>query len=123
MTQPHTVICLNEWHGKHASLYHGDCVEVLRQLPDNCFDMQLFSPPFANVYTYSDSLRDMGNVETDGEFIDTYRHLIRELYRTLRPGRICAVHCKDLVYYRSSSERGTAGLRDFPFDLRDGRVS
>lgn len=107
--------CLNEWHGDSASFYHGDCVEVVGQLPSNSVDFQLFSPPFSSVYTYSDSLRDMGNCDTDEEFIAQYRHLVRELYRVLRPGRLCAVHCKDLVYYRGST--GTAGLRDFPGDL------
>lgn len=123
MTAPRSIRCLNEWHGINAVLFQGDCVEVLRQIPDNSVDMQVFSPPFANVYTYSDSTRDMGNVESDTEFIASYRHLVRELYRVLRPGRICAVHCKDLVYYRSSSERGTAGLRDFPGDLVRAHVA
>lgn len=108
-------MCLGEWHGKRSSMYHGDCVEVVRQLPDNSVDLILYSPPFSSVYTYSDSLRDMGNCDTDEEFIAQYSHLVNELYRVLRPGRICAVHCKDLVYYKSA--RGSAGLRDFPGDI------
>ena len=111
------MICLNEWHGKNSSFYHGDCVEVARQLPDNSVDMQLYSPPFSSVYTYSDSTRDMGNCDSDAEFFDQYAHLAKELYRILRPGRLCAVHCKDLVYYKGSSGRQSAGLRDFPGDL------
>lgn len=109
------MLCLNEWHGTRSSFYHGDCVEIARQLPDNSVDHILYSPPFSSVYTYSDSLRDMGNCDTDEEFIEQYACLLTELYRILRPGRICAVHCKDLVYYKSA--RGSAGLRDFPGDL------
>jgi hypothetical protein len=106
--------CLNEWHGDNASFYHGDCVEVLRQMPPNSVDLALYSPPFSSVYTYSGSTRDMGNCDSDDEFLEQYRHLVRELFRIVRPGRLCAVHCKDLVSYRSSSDRNTSGLRDFP---------
>lgn len=111
------VKCLNDWHGENASFYHGDCVDVVGQLPDNSVDLIVYSPPFSSVYTYSDSTRDMGNCDSDEEFAAQYSHIVRELYRVLRPGRICAVHCKDLVYYRSSSDTATAGLRDFPGDL------
>ena len=113
--------CLNEWHGDNATLYHGDCVEIVAQMPDASVDLELFSPPFSSVYTYSDSLRDMGNCDSDEEFIAQYRHLVRELYRVLRPGRLCVVHCKDLVYYRTA--RGTAGLRDFPGDIIRAHVA
>jgi len=107
--------CLASSIGDNYALYHGDTVAVLPQIPDNSIDMHLYSPPFSNVYTYSDHVRDMGNVTNDEQFGEAYAFLVKELYRTLRPGRICAVHCKDLVYYRT--QRGTAGLRDFPGDL------
>lgn len=109
------MLCLDQWHGENASFYNGDCVEITRQMPDNSVDMILYSPPFSSVYTYSGSLRDMGNCDSDEEFLAQYAHLVTELYRLLRPGRICVVHCKDLVYYKSS--RGSAGLRDFPGDI------
>lgn len=114
-TTEHTINVLDEAHGKNWSLYQGDCVEIARQLPDACVDLAIYSPPFANVYTYSDSLRDMGNCENDGEFSEHYAFLVEELFRILRPGRLCAVHCKDLVNYKGRD--GAAGLRDFPGDL------
>jgi DNA modification methylase len=109
------MLCLNERHGENFSFYNGDCVEVARQMPANSVDLALYSPPFANVYTYSDSVRDMGNCDSDGEFFASYGFLLREMYRILRPGRVVVVHCKDLVYYKS--QRGSAGLRDFPGDI------
>jgi DNA modification methylase len=106
---------LEEAHGNNWALYRGDCVEVARQLPSNCVDLALYSPPFANLYTYSDDERDMGNAEDDGEFLEHYRFLVEELHRVLRPGRLCVVHCKDLVNYKGRD--GMAGLRDFPGEL------
>lgn len=104
--------CLNEAHGADWAAYNGDCVSVLKQLPDNCIDFSVYSPPFSGLYIYNDSIADMGNSATDDEFLTHYRFLATELTRVLRPGRIIAVHCKDLVYYRN--QHGTAGLRDFP---------
>ncbi len=97
------------------AMYNGDCVEVVRQLPDKSVDFQVFSPPFANVYLYSDSTRDMGNCDSEAEFMQHYRFLAKELYRTLRPGRLCAVHCKDTVRYKGA--HGRAGMHDLPGDL------
>jgi DNA modification methylase len=107
-----TVQCLNEHHGANFAAYHGDCVDVFRQLPDDSVHLSVYSPPFSGLYIYNDSVADMGNCADDAEFVEHYRFLVRELYRVTKPGRICAVHCKDLVYYRT--QRGTAGLRDFP---------
>ena len=97
------------------AMYNGDCVEVVRQLPDKSVDLQVFSPPFANVYLYSDSTRDMGNCDSEAEFMQHYRFLAKELYRTLRPGRLCAVHCKDTIRYKGA--HGRAGMHDLPGDL------
>lgn len=107
--------CLNEAHGHNWALYHGDCVDIAKQLPDSCVDFAVYSPPFSGLYIYNDSICDMGNSADDDEFFEHYQYLSDELFRVLRPGRIIAVHCKDLVYYRN--QRGTAGLRDFPGDL------
>jgi hypothetical protein len=106
------VRCLNEAHGSTFAAYHGDCVDVVRQLPDQSIGFSVYSPPFSGLYIYNDSLADMGNCADDEEFLAHYRFLLTELYRVTKPGRLCAVHCKDLVYYKT--QRGTAGLRDFP---------
>ena len=104
--------CLGEHHGEGFAAYLGDCVDVMAQLPDACVDFSIYSPPFSGLYIYNDSAADMGNTDGDEEFFEHYRYCVRELHRIMRPGRIVAVHCKDLVYYQN--QRGTAGLRDFP---------
>jgi DNA modification methylase len=104
--------CLGDAHGGRFAAYHGDAVDVLRQLPDASVGFSVYSPPFANLYIYSDSAADMGNSADDAEFLRHYGYLVSELYRVMRPGRLVAVHCKDLVYYQN--QRGTSGLRDFP---------
>ena len=93
--------------------YNCDCVEFARGLPDNSVDFTVYSPPFSNIYTYSDSERDMGNVESDEEFAECYRYLVREKLRFTRPGRLSAIHVKDIPYYQGSSENGDSGLRAF----------
>ena len=110
-----TITCLDSALGQNWAMYQGDCVPVTRQIPDNSVDLEVFSPPFANVYTYSDSAHDMGNVDDEAEFIQGYQHIARELFRILRPGRICAVHCKQTVKYKGSY--GRAGWHDFRGDL------
>jgi len=107
--------CLDSAHGENWTLYNGDCVEVVRQLPDKSVDLQVFSPPFANIYMYSDSARDMGNSEDEDDFLEHYRYLAPELYRTLRPGRLCAVHCKDIIRYKGA--HGRAGMYDLPGEI------
>lgn len=94
-----------------AALYNGDCIEVVPGLPDNSVHLSVFSPPFSSLYTYSDSERDMGNCADDDEFFVHFDFLISELYRVTVPGRLCAVHCKNLVNYKGRD--GKAGIRDF----------
>ena len=98
--------------GGNWAMYHGDCCQVLAGLPDDSIDMCIHSPPFANLYIYSDSEADMGNAASDAEFIEHYEYLIGELYRVMVPGRLCVVHCKDLPKYANRDD--TAGLKDFP---------
>lgn len=100
-------------HGENYSIYNSDCVEFAKNLPDNSVDISVYSPPFSSLYIYSESIADMGNVESDAQFIEQYSYLLRELYRATRPGRLTAIHVKDLVYYQGSSENGTAGIRAF----------
>jgi DNA modification methylase len=98
------------------SSFHVDTVEFTAGMPANTIDLSVYSPPFANLYIYSDSERDMGNVGSDAEFQEFYRPLVRDLFRVTKPGRCTAIHVKDLVYYSTSSERGDRGLRDFTGD-------
>jgi DNA modification methylase len=105
----------NVVHGKNFTAYHGDCVEVAAALPDESIDYSVYSPPFASLYVYSDSERDMGNAESDEAFFDQYRYLIREHYRTHKPGRLVSVHCMNLPSTISSD--GYIGIRDFRGDI------
>jgi DNA modification methylase len=106
---------LRQAFGNDWALYQGDCMEVTRGLPDASIDFSNFSPPFSNLYVYSDSERDCGNAANDNEFFHHFDFLIPELLRVTRPGRLCAVHCKDLVNYKGRD--GAAGLRDFSGEI------
>lgn len=97
--------------GKNWSLYCGDCVQVMQGLPDNSIDFSIDSPPFSSLYIYSDSEADMGNSATMEEFLAHYEYAIKETYRVMLPGRLVAVHVKDLPLYKSSSE--WFGVEDF----------
>jgi DNA modification methylase len=107
--------CIDQVVTDNYALYHGDCVDVLRGLPDASIGYSIFSPPFASLYTYSNSPRDMGNVRNDAEFFEHFEYLIAELRRVMKPGRNVSFHCMDMP---SSKERdGVIGLKDFPGDL------
>ena len=103
----------NEFVTDNFSIYRGDCVDVIQQIPDNSVDFTIYSPPFANLYIYSDDIADMGNCADDNEFLEQYKFLIKEHKRITRPGRLVAVHCKNLVDYMNSSKDGQSGQRDF----------
>lgn len=94
------------------TIAHGDCVEVTRAMPSDAIGLSVYSPPFENLYTYSESMADMGNSANSEEFFRHYEYLLRELYRVTIPGRLTAVHCKDLPAYKGRD--GAAGLKDFP---------
>ena len=97
------------------ALYNGDCVQIIKQLPDNSVHFPIFSPPFANLYIYSDDLADMGNCKNHEEFFEQFDYLIPELLRITVPGRLCAVHCKNLVKYKGRD--GRSGIYDFRGDI------
>lgn len=97
------------------AIYNGDCVEVVAGLPDESVDFTIYSPPFASLYTYSNSDRDMGNVKDDQEFFDHFAFLVKELYRVMAPGRNMAVHCMNLP--ASKVRDGFTGIKDFRGDL------
>jgi DNA modification methylase len=99
--------------GDDFALYNADCVLFSQSLPDNSVDFSVYSPPFSSLYVYSESVADMGNVDDDDAFAEQYRYLVREKYRILRPGRLTAIHVKDLVYYQNASADGSSGLRPF----------
>lgn len=103
--------CLNEQHGDNWAAYHGDCVDVVRQLPDASIDFSVYSPPFASLFVYSDSECDMGNSASDEEFYDHYAYLIAEKFRVTKPGRLTAVHCTDLPMTKWKD--GHVGIKDF----------
>ena len=89
----------------------GDCVQLIREVPDNSIGFSIFSPPFAELYTYSDKLEDMGNSKDYKEFFTAFKFLVAELYRVLWSGRLVAVHCMDLPIQKG--KEGYIGLRDF----------
>lgn len=107
--------CIEQVVTDKYTAIHGDCVEALQGLPDNCVGYSIFSPPFASLYTYSNSPRDMGNVRDDAEFFEHFDYLIAQLFRVMRPGSNVSFHCMDMP---ASKERdGYIGLKDFPGDL------
>lgn len=97
--------------GADWTLHRGDCCRIVQDIPDGSVDFSIFSPPFSSLYIYSAAMEDMGNSADDEEFFEHFRFLLPHLHRITRPGRLCAIHCKQLVYYKG--DRGSAGLRDF----------
>lgn len=93
------------------AIYNGDCIDVLRGLPDGSAHYSIFSPPFASLYTYSASPRDLGNCKTHEEFYEHFRFLIPELFRVLKPGRLLSFHC--MLLPTSKTRDGYIGITDF----------
>jgi len=89
----------------------GDCVELIQNVPDESIGFSVFSPPFSDLYVYSDQLEDMGNSKDYNEFLYAFGFLTRELYRVMQSGRNVAVHCMDLPIQKG--KEGFIGLRDF----------
>lgn len=106
---------MKEYISERCSLYNGDCVQIIKQIPDNSVHFPIFSPPFANLYIYSDDLADMGNCKNHEEFFEQFDFLIPELLRVTVSGRLCAVHCKNLVKYKGRD--GRSGIYDFRGDI------
>ena len=96
------------------AMYHGDCIEVLKGIMDNSIHYSIFSPPFASLYTYSNSERDMGNCKGE-DFLINMSFLVKELFRVLMPGRLLSIHCMELPAMKERD--GYIGLKDFPGDL------
>ena len=101
----------NEYKSDYCHIKLGDCVQLIQEVPDESVGFSIFSPRFAELYTYSDKLEDMGNSKDYNEFFKAFKFLVGELYRVLWPGRNIAVHCMDLPIQKG--KEGFIGLRDF----------
>ena len=106
---------LNQSITNDYAIYHGDSVEVVRNIPTDSLHYTLFSPPFASLFTYSNSDRDMGNCSGDGQFMQHFKFLIAEMFRATMPGRLLSFHCMNLP--TSKTNHGYIGIRDFRGEL------
>lgn len=97
------------------AIYHGDSCEVLKGIPDNTIHFEIYSPPFVNLYSYSNSERDLGNCSDNNDFFNHFNFIAKELYRVLMPGRLMSVHCIDIPFMKERD--GYIGLNDFPGQL------
>jgi hypothetical protein len=104
-----------DFEGNSWAIYNADTVEVLAGLPEGIIDLSIFSPPFSDLFVYSDSERDMGNCGSHAEFMEHYGYFARNLYRAMKPGRMTCVHCTDLPSRKGRD--GFIGLQDFSGDL------
>lgn len=115
-----TVRTMDEYQTNLASgngwdLHLGDCVDVVSKIESDSIGFSVFSPPFASLYTYSASDRDMGNCKTHDEFYTHFKFLVKELHRVMMPGRLVSFHCMNLP---ASKERdGFIGIKDFRGEL------
>jgi hypothetical protein len=97
--------------GQNFTIWLGDSVKTIKNVPDESIGFSIFSPPFAELYTYSSELEDMGNSKDYNEFMFAFNHIVQDLYRILWSGRNVAVHCMDLPIQKG--KEGYIGLRDF----------
>ncbi len=97
--------------GKGWELHQADCVHLASEMKTDSVDYTIFSPPFASLYTYSNSDYDMGNCKDDNGFYDQFEHLVIEMFRVTKPGRLLSFHCMNLP--TSKQNHGVIGLRDF----------
>jgi superfamily II DNA or RNA helicase len=101
--------------GPNWTMHLGDCVEIVKEIPSDSIHYGIFSPPFASLYTYSASDRDMGNCKNQQEFLDHFSFLVKDLHRVTMPGRLVSFHCMNLP--TSKQNHGYIGIRDFRGDL------
>ena len=106
---------INQQSGESWHLYNGDCVEVVKGLPDCSVGFSVFSPPFSSLYTYSNSERDMGNCKDDAQFMSHFKFIVTELFRVTKPGREVAFHCCNIPAMKERD--GYIGLKPFRDDL------
>jgi len=108
-------VCIENKVTNEYAIYRGDCVEVISEMPESSIDFSVFSPPFAELYSYSDDAKDMGNSASYDEFFKHFGFLIRQLRRVIRRGRLVSVHCIDIPAMKERD--GYIGLKDFPGDI------
>lgn len=101
----------DEYKSENCHIRLGDCVRLIKDVPDESVGFSVFSPPFAELYVYSDKLEDMGNSKDYKQFLTAFQFLVNELFRVLWGGRNVAVHCMDLPIQKG--KEGYIGLRDF----------
>jgi DNA modification methylase len=102
----------DQLHTEDYSIYNGDCMDVITDLPDNSVDFSVYSPPFAGLYIYSSDKRDMSNNESPEDFLKHYEFLIEQMSRVIKQGRIVAVHCTDVITNTTKHN-----LWDFPHEI------
>ena len=102
---------IDQHRGDNWQLYHSDCIEMMRGLPENSVHFSMFSPPFISLYTFSDDPRDVSNNTNDKVFWEHYRFVIEGVFRALKPGRMLSIHCMDLP--TSITRDGFIAIRDF----------
>jgi DNA modification methylase len=105
---------IDQAHGENWSLFNGDSAEVLPDLPAKSVDLAVFSPPFATLYTYSASDRDLGNCSSDDQFWEQFGYISRELLRVMKSGRNVCVHVAQIPSQKAKD--GVIGLKDFRGD-------
>mgnify|MGYP001810204958 CR=1 FL=1 len=106
-------VARQEANGENWTFVNNDNVTEYRTLPDNCQDLQVTSIPFSNHYEYTPSYLDFGHTDDDNHFFAQMDYLIPEMLRTLKPGRICAVHVKDRIFYGSQTGNGFSTVNPF----------
>jgi hypothetical protein len=104
-----------EYQGAGWAVHNSDCIEGMWAMPENSVDCVIFSPPFGDLFVYSDSERDLGNAGTGKSFDIQYQYFAEALTRVMRPGRMACVHCTDLPMRKGKD--GAIGLKDFSGDL------
>lgn len=104
-----------EYQGAGWAIHNSDCIEGMHAMPENSVDCTIFSPPFGDLFVYSDSERDLGNAGTGQKFLNQYKFFADALTRVMKPGRMTCVHCTDLPMRKGRD--GAIGLHDFSGDL------
>lgn len=105
----------NQYIDENFTIYNADCIEVLATLPENSVDFSIFSPPYFSLFTYSSSIRDLGNCKNESEFLEHFSLVINGLKRVIKPGRLITVDCMNVPAMKERD--GYIGLKDFRGDI------